>query len=324
MAFLIVVGAIVLVAGAMALFTALVATLVESAVPPIGQEMVIDGARIRYIDVGSGPTIVLVHGLAGTLRHFTYALVDRLQADHRVIAFDRPGCGYSIMAPGSGAGPRAQAAVVAAFMEALGLERPLVLGHSLGGSLALALALHHPGSVGGLALVAPLSHPPEDAPPPFRQLVIFSSSRRWLAAWLWAVPATLVSGTAAVSYVFAPDPVPKDFGARGGGFLTLLPRNFRGASAEMVATRDDLPAMVKAYPTLTLPVGILYGTQDQVLDYRLQGESLAAAVPGAVLELIEGGHMQPIVNPDRTAAFVRANAKSSVASKNVGREEACS
>ena len=317
----IVIGCVGLGAGAMALFTALVAALVEAAVPAVGKEIAIDGTMIRYVDVGSGPPVVLIHGLAGTLRHFTYALVERLQADHRVIAFDRPGCGHSRTA--TNGGPQAQAGVIAGFIEALGLERPLVVGHSLGGALALLLAIDHPGKVGALALVAPLSHAREDAPPPFRGLVIFSRWRRRMTAWLWAVPASLVRGTAAVRFVFAPDPVPTDFGLRGGGFLTLLPRNFEQASAELVATRDTLPAMAAAYPSLSLPVGILFGTRDQVLDCSAQGVALAEAIPGATLELIEGGgHMPPIVEPGRTAAFIRAVGARRSAPDNAGNEAA--
>ena len=118
----IVIGCVGLGACAMAMFTALVAALVETAVPPVGKEIAIDGTKIRYVDVGSGPPVVLIHGLAGTLRHFTYALVERLQADHRVIALDRPGCGHSRTAPN--AGLQAQAGVIAGFIRSARSRAP--------------------------------------------------------------------------------------------------------------------------------------------------------------------------------------------------------
>ena len=55
----------------------------------------IDGSRIHYLDQGSGPTILCIHGLAGQMRHFTYALLDKLKSDYRLVIVDRPGSGYS-------------------------------------------------------------------------------------------------------------------------------------------------------------------------------------------------------------------------------------
>jgi pimeloyl-ACP methyl ester carboxylesterase len=68
---------------------------IERAVPPLGTVIDLDGARMHYVDRGSGPPIVMIHGLAGNLRNYTYALVDHLTNDFRVIAIDRPGSGYS-------------------------------------------------------------------------------------------------------------------------------------------------------------------------------------------------------------------------------------
>jgi alpha-beta hydrolase superfamily lysophospholipase len=77
-------------------FTVRTARKVEAALPPRGKFMQIDGERIHYVDRGgSGPAIVMIHGLAGNLMHFTYALADVLANDFRVIMVDRLGCGYS-------------------------------------------------------------------------------------------------------------------------------------------------------------------------------------------------------------------------------------
>ena len=72
---------------------------IERAVPPLGTIIDLDGERMHYVDRGSGPPIVMIHGLAGNLRNYTYALVDRLTNDFRVIAVDRPGSGYSSAKP---------------------------------------------------------------------------------------------------------------------------------------------------------------------------------------------------------------------------------
>lgn len=129
--------ALSVVAG-LALFARLAANRVERRVPADGRFIDIDGRRVHYLERGTGPAIVMIHGLGGQMRNFGYALLDRLSADHRVILIDRPGSGYS--APIAQANIRAQAAHIAAFITAMGLDRPLVVGHSLGGAIALALA----------------------------------------------------------------------------------------------------------------------------------------------------------------------------------------
>nr|WP_281244353.1 alpha/beta hydrolase [Sphingomonas rubra] len=248
----------------------------------------------------------MIHGLAGQMRNFSYALLDRLAADHRVILIDRPGSGYSVA--GEAANVRAQAAQIARFAQTLGLERPLVVGHSLGGAVALALALDHPAAVGGLALIAPLTQPVDTVPGAFERLAIASPLARKAVAWTLATPAAMLAGQKGAEAAFAPEPVPADFATRGGGALVARPGNFQAAAADLVAANDDLPGMVARYGELRLPVAILYGREDRVLDPELHGRRLAEALPAAALTLIDGGHMIPVTRPDETADWVRMQA----------------
>ena len=291
--------------GALVAFAAWTTSRVEAAVPPIGRFIEVDGTRLHVLDEGAGPPIVLVHGLAAQMQHLTYALRERLRTDHRVIFFDRPGAGYSARKPGASARLPAQGDVVAALIRQLGLERPLVVGHSLGGAVALATALDHPDVVGALALIAPLTHPQPDPPPALKRLAIASPLARKVVAWTFAVPMTIVGGKASLAEVFSPDRVPADFATRGGGLLGLRPKAFYAASSDLVAVRDDLEGMVERYPSLRMPVGILVGTADIILDVGVQGKPMVAAVPG--LELVEvprGGHMLPITATDETVRFI--------------------
>src|SRR5208282_6522324 len=175
-----------LIVGGLVVFTALRARQVEKILPPLGRFIEVDGARIHYLDEGSGPPLLLIHGLAGQMRHFTYSLLDRLKSDYRVVILDRPGSGYSTRPPQASAAIDAQARTIAHFAKALALERPLVVGHSLGGAIALSLALNHPDEVGGLALIAPATHPQDHVPQVFRGLEIRSRLLRRLVAWTLA------------------------------------------------------------------------------------------------------------------------------------------
>jgi pimeloyl-ACP methyl ester carboxylesterase len=292
--------------GALVWFTARTARKVEAALPPRGQFAEIDGERMHYVDTGGeGPAVVMIHGLVGNLLHFDYALAGRLAAEFRLILVDRPGSGYSTRAAGADASLTAQAAAIAKLIGALGLTRPLVVGHSLGGAVSLALALDHPDCVGGLALIAPLTHAQEEVSPVFRALLIRSRLVRNLIAWTLATPMGIRRGPAALKEVFAPDAVVPDFPFRAGGILGLRPNAFCAASADIVAINDVLPGYVSRYPSLDKPIGILFGTGDRLLDHRKHGQAMTASCPALDLEVMEGGHMLPITAPDRCASLIR-------------------
>ena len=298
-------GAGLLVLAALALFTARTARRVERALPPDGRFVEIDGARIHYHDRGTGPTLLLIHGLGGHARNFTYALVARLEREFRVVVMERPGSGYSTRAPGTAAGPRAQADTVAAFIRALDLGRPVLVGHSLGGAIALAVASADPELVGGLALIAPLTGVQETPPAAFERLYIRSPALRWFTAWTVATPLAIARRQAVLEALFAPDPVPPDFATAGGGMLGLRPRGFYGAATDLVAVRDDMPAIVERYASLQVPVGVLFGTGDRILDHQVHGAAMAGRLADVQVQLVEGGHMLPLTRPDEAAELVR-------------------
>ena len=87
--------------------------------------------------------------------------------------------------------------------------------------------------------------------------------------------------------------------------LGLRPSHFIAASADLTAIPEDLPGIMQRYGTMQLPVSILYGRGDRILNPHEQGEALAAKLPGAQLTLVDGGHMLPITAPERTAQFIR-------------------
>lgn len=294
-------------------FAAYTARQVEIADPPRGRFLELDGCRIHYVDEGAGPPLFLIHGLGGQLRNFTYALVGRLSDDFRVIAVDRPGSGYSTRPAGADPRLRAQAEVMAKVIGALKLDRPLVVGHSMGGAIALAIGLDHPECASGLALIAPVTQVVETPPAAFRGLDIRSPLVRWMVAWTLAAPAGILGADRVLRAVFGPEKVPADFASLGGGALGLRPQSFYATSTDMEAINDGFSEMIKRYPTLTVPVGILFGKGDQLLDYRLHGQATKDQVPNLDLKLMEGGHMLPVTAPDAVAAFIRRMAQAAAA-----------
>lgn len=291
---------------ALALFTWWTARRVQDMLPPQGRFVDVSGVRFHVREQGNGPPLLLIHGLAGQMRHYTYGVADRLARQYRVVTLDRPGSGYSVRGKSASADLSTQAATIAELIDKLQLGRAFVVGHSLGGAVALTLALEHPQRVAGLALVAPLTHLPEGGKPPaaFRALTIASPWLRTLFAWTLAVPASIAARRAVLGQVFGPDPVPHDFPTRGGGLLTLRPGHFIAACKDLQAVPARLPAIVARYQELCIPVDILFGRKDRILNWKANGQGLADKVKGARLKLVEGGHMLPVTNPELTARFI--------------------
>lgn len=281
--------------------------------PPTGAWMDIEGERIHYRSLGQGPALVLVHGLGGESRNFDYLPLADLAQRWRLILVDRPGAGYSPRRDDAHAGLGEQARILAGFIRALHLPQPpLLVGHSLGGAIALRLALQDPGCIAGLALIAPLTHFVAKVPPPFGPMAIRTPSRRRLFARTLAAPLGIAGTPLVMAALFGPDAAPRDFALRGGGLMGLRPSAFYAASTDLAAVERDLPAQQERYGQLLPPVRILYGEGDRVLDWRVQGEALRAKVPQAQLELIPGGHMLPVSAAARTAAWLETAARAAL------------
>lgn len=299
-----VLGGLSLILLLLAVFSRRTARRIEAVLPPLGSFVEVEGVRLHVRDEGRGPAILMIHGLGGQMAHFNYGAVRALSKRYRVVALDRPGSGHSTRPDGVAADLATQARAIAALVERLGLERPTVVGHSLGGATALTLALEHPQHVGALALVAPLSHAPQAVPPAFRSMTIETGWLRRLFAATLAVPLGIIGSKGILREVFGPESVPPDFATRGGGLLSLRPRAFLAGSADVQALPAHMPQIEGRYGELRVPVHVLFGREDRLLDWRANGQALVDKVPGARLQLVDGGHMLPVTQPELTARFI--------------------
>ena len=153
--------------------TGIVATLAASAVlnrvlakkaerrnPPMGRFITVDGVRLHYVERGTGSPLVLLHGNGSMIQDFVSSgLVDLAAKTYRVIAFDRPGFGYSQRPRSTVWTPAAQADLINAALMQMRVFQPLVLGHSWGTLVAVALALKYPRNVRALILASGYYYP---------------------------------------------------------------------------------------------------------------------------------------------------------------------
>ena len=273
-------------------------TAAEAAYPPTGQFVTVDGKRLHYEIKGEGPDLVMIHGASGSLRDLTFSLRDRLTGRYRVIVVDRPGLGHSDALDDTSL--LAQARFIKAGVAQLGVEHPIVLGQSFGGSVALAWALD--GGPRALVLVSSPSMPwPGKLDIWYR--VNSNPVGRAIAIPLASafVPDSYVRS--AIDAVFAPDPVPPGYDDFLGTPLTLRRETLTSNVTQVNALRAELVTMVPRYPSLTLPVELIHGDADTIVPLHIHSQPLSQLLPNVTLTIIPGaGHMPHQSHPDEVIA----------------------
>lgn len=307
-------GFIALLLSLGAVWTRLLSRKATRSVPRAGALQAVGGGVLHYVDTGprDGGVIVLIHGLGGQLQHYTYGMVDLLKADFRLIVLDRPGCGYSQVDGNKGASLGDQARMIDELLGHLGVEKAVIVGHSLGGAVALRMALDRPDRVAALALLSPLTNLLTQTPEPFKALQITSVwLRRFLAVTL-AVPMAKLATAKVLAQVFDPESCPDDFMLRAGGILGYRPKAFLTTTNDMATVERDMPAQTARYADgLSVTGSILFGANDTTLSPDQHGGAMAAH--GLTCETLPGrGHMIPITAPKDCAQFVRKVAQKSL------------
>jgi pimeloyl-ACP methyl ester carboxylesterase len=267
--------------------------------PPIGEFVTVGGLRIHYVARGGGVPVVLLHGASGNLRDFTFSLVDRLAAlGLRPVAFDRPGLGYSDRAPVSGWSPLTQARVLRAAADQLGLERPIVLGHSWGGAAAMAWAVEAPGAVRGVVSLAGATYPWGGGV----GLIYDLAATDVLGPVVSGVARLLIDGTspdAVVGRIFRPNAMPPGYAEYIGVPLALRSDAFRNNAEDLTHLNAELAALAPRYKGLPMPVEAVHGGADETVWASVHSEPLSRDVARGRLTILPGvGHMPHHVDED--------------------------
>jgi pimeloyl-ACP methyl ester carboxylesterase len=272
--------------------------------PPTGRFVTVDGVRLHYIESGKGPPVLLLRGNVVTAEDFqTSGVVDLLAARHRVIVFDRPGFGYSDRPHGSAWSARAQAELLRDALVILAVNRPVVLGHSWGAAVALALALNHPDAVRGLVLLSGYYYPTLRADvllsSPAAIPIVGDLLRYSISPLLGRLMQPLL-----LKGMFAPLPVPASFAKGSTSNMSVRPGQIRAESQDGVAMIPGAVAMRHRYQELTMPVVIMAGAKDRVVNGK-QPRRLHAQIPHSILRLVPGvGHMVHYAVPEEVAEAI--------------------
>jgi pimeloyl-ACP methyl ester carboxylesterase len=298
------------VAGAAIVANHLPARRTEARHPPTGAFIEVDGVRLHYIERGSGSPVVLLHGNGAMAEDFAVSGVfDRLARDHRVIAFDRPGFGYSARPRGTVWTATAQAELLHEALRGMGVRDPVVVGHSWGTLVALAMALDHPLDIAAIVLLSGFY-----IPRPRADVALTS----WLAIPLLGdalrytilPPLGWIMAPAVFRKVFAPTPVSRNFRDRFPTAMALRPSQLRATAAETALMIPAAASLRPRYKELAMPVVIVAGTGDRIVTTERQSAQLHADVPHSDFRRIPAaGHMIHHIVPDQVAAAIRAAAR---------------
>lgn len=260
--------------------------------PPRGAFVTVDGVRLHYLEKGVGPALVLLHGNGVSAEDFRVSgVLDSLAKTHRVIAFDRPGYGYSQRPRRRIWTALAQARLLLKAMSTLGVSRPLVVGHSWGTLVAANIALEAPQAISGLVLMSGYYRPTvrPDVPvmagpgvPGVGDLMRFTVS---------PVVARLMT-PAVLKQLFSPAPVTEQFKSDYPISLSRRPSQLRASGAESALMVWEAARLKRRLPRLAAPTLILAGRGDKLISFSHQSEWLAAQLAASEYVGLDGaGHM---------------------------------
>jgi pimeloyl-ACP methyl ester carboxylesterase len=282
-------GGVVALAG-MALLNWGLAKRAEARNPPLGQFVKVNGTNLHYVERGAGTPIVLLHGNGTMLQDFVASgLLDSLATDHRVIAFDRPGFGYSERPRGVVWDPDAQAELIYAGLRQLGVGEAIVLGHSWGTLVALALASKYPEATRMLILVSGYYFPT----PRLDGALAIISATPVIGTVLSHTIAPIVSRAISpliARKLFGPRPIPSKFG-RFPSEMAVRPSQLKSVAEEAALMVPAVSKLQHRYEQLTMPVVIVTGSDDRIIN-PAQSHELSTRIRDSLLMSLPGhGHM---------------------------------
>jgi pimeloyl-ACP methyl ester carboxylesterase len=281
----------------------------------------VDGARLHFVIKGAGRPVVLIHGNPGSCQDWA-RLYTPISSRYQVVAFDRPGHGHSDRPNHRDITVNVQAEMLHTALRELQIERPILVGHSWGGALALAYAVEFPDDVSGLVLLAPAVYESDDGVSFLSKLPgfpIIGDIVNFLFTPLigpWVVRTD-------VTKAFAPDAIPKHY-LRHVLSEWTRPKKVKWYSVDDALLNEQLPKLSSRYAELIesnphesdsfasppgdsvsngsrlrMPVSIVTGDSDLIVPATENAHRLSTALPHSELIVLEKtGHQILFTRPD--------------------------
>lgn len=276
---------------------------------PIGRFLNVRGHRLQVLDRGTGPCLVFLHGNGATIEEIQASgLVDDLAADHRVIVLDRPGFGLSERPSDENWTPELEAEFLAEALTMLGVESPVIIGHSWGALVATNLALAQQGATKALILLSGYYAPTARLDVALQTPVTIPIVGDMLRHTLLPLAARLAAG-AGFKKMFSPLPVSEAFLANYPIGLACRPSQLKSVADDTVEMPKAAARLRSRYQDLSIPIHLIAGAEDKVMATEAQSGWLHTVLPASTLQVLAGvGHMVHHAQPVLIAAAVRAAA----------------
>ncbi len=281
------------------IYTQVETSRIERRYPPMGEFVATaDGERdLHYLRRGSGVPVVMLHGRDGTLHEFTFSIFDDVAREYDAIAVDRPGYGYSRWKGNEPLTTEVQARWINEALTRLGIEDPVLIGHSYGGAVMLQYLLEYPGQVRGaisLGGVAYMDEPPDAGVFGIPSIPAIGP----LATHTVALPLGRHLATGIYEEAFRPAEAPASY-VETISALHLRPSQFTATAAELDVMYASVNAISRRYDEISVPVTVIFGEADRMLCAEENGRRLYEALPEARLVLVENaGHKVHHTNPE--------------------------
>ena len=256
----------------------------------------VDGANLHFVIKGEGCPVVLIHGNPGSCHDWSRLYVP-ISRRYRAVAFDRPGHGHSDRPNHRPITVEVQAEILHAALAELKIERPIIVGHSWGGSLALVYALMFPQRVSGLVLLAPAAYESDDGVSFLSKLpgwpiigdVLNFLFTPLLSAWLVRTD---------IAKAFAPDAVPEKYMRHVLAEWTR-PTKVKWYSVDDALLTESLPKFAARYDEISVPMAIVAGDSDQIVPSEKNAGRLYRTLPDSYFSLLQQtGHQIPFTRPE--------------------------
>lgn len=268
------------------------------------QFVVVDEMMLSYVSAGSGRPVVLIHGNPGSYQDFTLGVVERLSESYHVLAFDRPGHGDSERHDSVQTTVEVQARIIRDALQKLGIEKPVLVGHSWGGSLVLAAAVAYANELSGIVLLAPAAYP----------------SLR--VEWWSFLPHVPVIGKFVVNRLtpflgrafvrknlrqaYEPQDMQHDY-AEQSAEMWMKPDHIRACAYDERTLGASLKILSQHYRNIELPVVIVTGSADRLLNPNEHAYPLQKTIRNSKLIVLpDTGHQLPQTKPDDVISAIDA------------------
>lgn len=281
---------------------------IEKQYPPAGDFITVDGLRLHYIEQGpeqsDKPTIVLIHGASSNARDFAGSIMPLLAREHRVIAFDRPGFGYSDRPKDRWPSPAFIARLLLKACDQMGIENPVFVGHSWAGSVVMAGLLSEGKRLrGGVLLAGVAGHWVPDPSLPNRLANAPLLGPVFTHTLVYPLGKQLMPS--AVDGIHSPNPVPPDYVTNIGAELILRPASFRHNAEDSLRLAAFLQLESSRYDEISKPLLVIHGDADTLVPWWNHGKRLTHVLDNIETIVMPGvGHAPHHTAPEAVSQHI--------------------